>query len=301
MENRNKRCRRRLSQMTSATSSLMNSYGSSEEHQPLTWIKGHPVYAAHALVAVFVVSMIATTIFMGVGGQGVLNSLLFSSERVLRGEVWRLATYGFVNPPSIWFAIEMVMIVWFGRELEKFYGRRKFLTLYAGLYFLPPLVLTAYGLLQPNSLAGRSGSFGLFVAFATLYPNVAFFFNLLAKWLALILVALYSLISLGNRDTAGLIYLWTTVGFAFAFVRDQQGRFSFPSFPKLRGASPAEPAPRPAMKSKIGDAVSTATMAEVDALLDKIAQSGIHSLTPKERAKLDAARSEMKKRSQGRS
>jgi hypothetical protein len=41
-------------------------------------------------------------------------------------------------------------------------------------------------------------------------------------------------------------------------------------------------------------------MAEVDALLDKIAQSGIGSLTAKERAKLDAARSEMKKRSQGR-
>jgi len=278
----------------------MNSYGSSEEHQPLTWIKGHPVYSAHALVLAFVVSMIVTTIFMGTGAQGTLNSLMFSSESVLRGQVWRLATYGFVNPPSIWFAIEMVMIVWFGRELEKFYGRRKFLTLYAGLYFLPPLVLTAYGLIQPNALAGRSGSFGLFIGFATLYPNVAFFFNILAKWLAIILVAIYSLMSLGSRDTAGLIYLWTTVGFAFAFVRDQQGRFTFPSFPKFSRKPADEPVARPATRARNTDSASKATMAEVDALLDKIAQSGIHSLTPKERARLDAARSEMKKRSQGR-
>ena len=278
----------------------MNSYGSSEEHQPITWIKGHPIYAAHALVLVFVVSMLATTIFMGVGAPGLLNSLGFSSELVLRGEVWRIATYGLLNPPSIWFAVEMVMIVWFGRELEKFYGRRKFLTLYAGLYFLPPLVLTAFGLVQPNVLAGRSGSFGLFIGFATLYPNVAFFFNILAKWLAAILVALYTLVSLSNRDMAGLIYLWTTVAFAHGFVRDQQGLFSFPRFASFRSKPASEPAARPASRSRSSDTAGAGTMAEVDALLDKIAQSGIGSLTPKERAKLDAARSEMKRRSQGR-
>ena len=42
-------------------------------------------------------------------------------------------------------------------------------------------------------------------------------------------------------------------------------------------------------------------MAEVDALLDKIAQSGIGSLTAKERAKLESARDDLKKRGVGRS
>ena len=37
-------------------------------------------------------------------------------------------------------------------------------------------------------------------------------------------------------------------------------------------------------------------MAEVDALLDKIARSGLSSLTAKERAKLDAAREDLGKR-----
>jgi hypothetical protein len=42
-------------------------------------------------------------------------------------------------------------------------------------------------------------------------------------------------------------------------------------------------------------------MAEVDALLDKIAVSGIGSLTPKERAKLEAAREDLMKRGAGQS
>lgn len=280
----------------------MNSYGygSSEEHQPLTWVRGYPIYAAHALVAVFVVSMVATAICLGADAHRFLDVLPFRSDRVLSGEIWRIVTYGLYNPPSIWFAIEMVMIVWFGRELEKFYGRKKFFILYAGLYFLPPLVLTAFGLWQPNMLAGRSGSFGLFIGFATLYPNVSFFFNLLAKWLAVILVALYTLMALSSRDTAGLIYLWTTVGFAYAFVRDQQGHFSLPTFRRPERTESREPVSRSVERSRNSDTARQNTMAEVDALLDKIAQSGIHSLTPKERAKLDAARSEMKKRSQGR-
>src|SRR5688500_792934 len=140
----------------SSAHSDMNSYGSSEEHQPITWVRGYPLYAAHALVLVLVVSMIATAICMSANAQRVLNALPFMSDRVLHGEVWRIFTYGFLNEPSLWFAIEMVMIVWFGRELEKFYGRGKFLSLYAGLYFLPPLVLTLFGLWQPNAQIGRA-------------------------------------------------------------------------------------------------------------------------------------------------
>ena len=278
----------------------MNSYGSPEENQPLLWVRGYAIYAAHALAGVYVLAMIGTAILMGVGARGVLDWLPFASERVLRGEVWRIFTYGLLSPPSIWFAIEMVMIVWFGRELEKFYGRRKFLSLYAGLYLAPPIVLSLVGLMQPTFLSGRSGAFGLFIAFATLYPNVAFFFNLLAKWLALILVGIYSLMALSSRDTTGLIYLWTTVGFAFAFIRDQQGLLSFPTFTRAsREQSRAKPA-RPVESPRPTQTLSSSSMAEVDALLDKIAQSGIGSLTPQERAKLDAARSEMMKRSKGR-
>jgi hypothetical protein len=50
------------------------------------------------------------------------------------------------------------------------------------------------------------------------------------------------------------------------------------------------------VKKPVAARTTTASMAEVDALLDKIAQHGIGSLTAKERAKLDAARRDLKKR-----
>jgi hypothetical protein len=284
----------------SSTVATMN-YGSHEEYQPVAWLRGHPLYVAHLIVLGFVVSMIVTSIFMFAKAEHLLGGLYFTSEAVLRGQVWRVATYGLVNEPSLGFAIDMLMIVWFGRELEKFFGRRTFLWLYASLYLLSPLLLTLVGIWQPSELAGEHGAFALFIAFATLYPNVPVIFNLLAKWVAFILVGIYTLSRFSSRDLFGLLTLWGTVGYAFAFVRFHQGHFNLPKFkfpssgPKLR----VVPEPKP-KKSSSPRTVSDSTMAEIDALLDKIATSGIASLTPAERAKLDAARDDLLKKSASR-
>ena len=98
-------------------------YGSSEEHQPMLWVRGIPFYAVHVVVALLVISMIATAILRFAGGTLFLDALVFESGRVLIGEVWRCLTYGLVNEPSIPFAIDMFMLMWFGRELEKLFGR----------------------------------------------------------------------------------------------------------------------------------------------------------------------------------
>lgn len=279
-------------------------YGSSEENQPVAWLRGYPLYAAHFIVAIYVATMLVTTLLYATGGQPFLNQLAFNSPEVLRGQVWRVATYGFVNPPSIWFVIDMFMIVWFGRELEKFFGRRVFLRLYAGMYFLSPLLLTAMGFFRPTFLSGQTGGFALFVAFATVYPSVPLLFNVLAKWMALILVGIFSLIALAARDWVSLITLWGTSAFAFVFVRIEQGAITLPKIrfrrrqPNLRvlpDPKPEKPTSRPART----DPVKSSSMAEIDALLDKIAHSGIGSLTAKERAKLDSARQELMRKSSG--
>ena len=284
----------------------MNGYDTHDEQQPITWIRGQPVYAAHVLVLGFVVSMLLTAILMFANARSVLDTLAFSSPAVLRGEVWRVVTYGLVNQPSLWFAIDMLMLVWFGRELEKFFGRTKFLWLYGGLYFLKPVLFTLIGLWTPTSFAGQSGGFALFVAFATLYPNAVMLFNLLAKWIALILVGLYALMALSARDTISLISLLASVGFAHAYVRFYQGRLTFPSFslprrqPKFR-VLPDEPTAKPSPKNvtAVRPARDT-TVAEMDALLDKIAHSGMNSLTSDERARLAAAAKAHTERKQGR-
>jgi membrane associated rhomboid family serine protease len=284
---------------SSENMSVYRNWGSSEEHEPVTWIRGYPVYATHFIVLVYVVLMIVVAV-MGRSADAIYAALGFNSVQVLSGQVWRIASYGLFNPPSLFFAIDMVMLVWFGRELEKMFGRRKFFGFYGGVYLVPSLVLTLIGLLQPTSQLGQPGALAVFVGFATLYPGAMMLFNLMAKWVAIILVALYALIHLSERNWIGFTLLASTCGYAFLFVRIEQGVLAVPDFrfwkrkPRLR-VLPDLPAQKHVVTSK--GAAEDATMAEVDALLDKIAKSGISSLTAKERAKLEAAREGLMKRS----
>ena len=279
-------------------------WGSSEEHRPVMWLRGYPVYGAYFIVLLFAVSMLATTLMMAIpSARSVPGWLTFNSVQVHEGQVWRVFTYGLVNPPSLWFVVDMFMLAFFGRELERHFGRRTFFLLYGSLYFLTPILFTLIGLLRPMALMGESGAFALFIAFATLYPGVALLFNILAKWLAIVLVGIYTMMRLAANDWAGLISLWSTVGFAYGFVRYQQGAFSLPKlrFPRRRPKLRVLPDPVSKKTAVTGSSLrENATMAEVDALLDKIATSGISSLTAKERAKLEAAREGLMKRGAGR-
>lgn len=276
----------------------MSRFDPSDHSRPVMYLGEHALYAPHVIVLGYVVSMLLTTLCMALNLTAPFAWLGYTSAEVLRGQFWRILTYGLVNQPSLFFVIDMFMLAWFGRELERFFGRRIFLQFYAGLYLLTPMLFTVLGLAGwPQSLMGQTGAFGLFIAFATLYPSVAFFFNIQARWLASILVAIYTLIHLAYRDLPGLITLWSGVGFAFGFVRYQQGRFAIPnpfgwlSRPKLKVLPGQAPAP-PRRTGPITDEA----MADVDALLDKIARSGIHSLTAEERARLDRSSAELMKR-----
>ncbi len=279
----------------------MSRYEAPGDHQPIVWLREYPIFAAHLIVLVLVASMLATTVLRFLEAWTLLATLPFNSSLVLQGEVWRLFTYGFVNPPSLSFAIKMLMIVWFGREVEKFLGRRFLLRFYGGLYIFLPLFFTLIGLARPMHLAGEPGSFALFIAFAALYPNAILFFNLLVKWVAGVLVGIYTLMALSQRDTAGLISLWATVGFAYAFVRFHQGQFTLPRIRfATRRSHLRELPPLPTQKSRRPRDARANPMVEIDALLDKIAQSGYASLTAQERDRLEAARENLRNKKTGR-
>ena len=216
---------------------------------------------------------------------------------MLRGEVWRVASYGLVNPPSLQFVIDMLMFVWFGREVERYFGRKKYLWLYAYIYLVTPVLFTLLGLWLPMVRVGETGSFALFVAFATITPDAMLMFNVLAKWAALILVGIFSLMALAYHDTAGLISLWATCGFAFAFVRHHQGHISLPDLRFWRRKPKFRVLPDlPATGNETARSAREEAQAEMDALLDKIARSGIASLSAKERAKLEKARERLMKK-----
>ena len=283
----------------------MDRYGSlssdSDDHSPVLWLRGYPVYAAHFIVLVFVASMLVTTVLNFFHVSLHFEWLAFTSGQVLHGQVWRIFTYGLYNAPSLDFVFDMLMLAWFGREVERALGRRSFLWLYAGIYLVTPLLFTALGLWLPLDRAGETGALAIFIAFATFFPDALMMFNVLAKWAALILVGIFTLMALNYHDWRSLLTLWATCGFAYAYIRHHQGHFALPKLnlwrpkPKLRVLPDL-----PAKKTAAARPLQADTMAEVDALLDKIAHSGFASLTTKERDKLDSARAELLKKKAGR-
>lgn len=274
---------------------MMSRFDSTDNARPLMYLGEYPLYSPHVIVLVYTVSMIVTA-FVG-PNSFLYDNLVYINTLIWRGEVWRLFSYGLVNLPSIQFAMDMVMLIWFGRDVEKFYGRKLFLTLFACIYLLPPVLLAPISPVMHVDLAGKTGALAIFVAFATLYPGVGLWLNVSAKLAAIVLVGIYSLMAIAGRDWGWLLAIWIGNGFAHGFVRYQQGRFTLPNpfvwfkRPRLKvlpGQAPTAPRRAPPVAPK--------SMADVDALLDKIARSGIHSLTPEERARLDQSSAELMRR-----
>jgi membrane associated rhomboid family serine protease len=266
----------------------------SDDYRPVTWMGRFPIDVTTILVALHVVVAILTCLAVAAGAGAVLNFMLFDSARVLGvGQVWRLATYAFVHSPSVllWFAIEMYMLFVFGREVERFIGQRAYIALYALLLFIPSLLLTVWGLSQRTGLAGSPAlHFGIFVAFATIYPSAELLLRITAKWSAVILGAIYVLQLLAYNAWTDLAVLLTSIAVGFCFVRLRGVGPELVWWESLKSRLKPKPkfkvVPKPTLARRDDDDISES----VDPILDKIARSGIGSLTPNERRILDRAR-----------
>ena len=275
----------------------------SDDYQPVAWMGRYPIHVTTLLVITHVICMIIGCLLIAVGAGSFLGVLTFDSAQVLYGgRLWQIATYALVHSPStlIWFAIEMYMLFAFGREVERFIGRRAFIALYLLLLLVPPLLLTVWGLWQRTGLAGSATiHFAIFIAFAAIYPNVELFLRIMAKWVALIFVAAYSLQLLAYHGWAELAVLWLSVALAYGFV---QLRGAGPELAWLtqwtsrwRSKRSLSVVPRPTGRH----VVEPENIYEsIDPVLDKISKSGIGSLTASERRALDRARNRLLKKSE---
>jgi membrane associated rhomboid family serine protease len=278
----------------------------SDDYQPVTWVGRHPVHVTTLLVALHVFLMVVVCILSALGAAGFLGALIFDSAQVLAmGRVWQIATYAFVHLPYsagalLWFAVEMYMLFAFGRELERYFGRRAFIIFYLLLLCVPTLFLTVVGLWSRVGIAGSATlHLGIFLAFAALYPNVEMFLRIQMKWIALIFVAIGTLAALANRNWADLIVLWATVITAVAFVwfrgagpeLDWWTNFKSRLQPKPKFHIVQREVPRrSAEPENIHESI--------DPVLDKISKYGINSLTASERRALDRARNRLLKKPQ---
>lgn len=257
----------------------------SKDRLPLTWWKQHPVYLAAVIALVGAASMVLTAVL----GYDLMGHFVFTYESAFRQlHLWTPLTYIFVNPPSLWTLIGCFLLWNFGEAVERHLGRRAFVRMLLLLLLVSPLVITLFSLFGSRGLACMGImqlEFGVFIAFATLYPHAKLNVIILTidAWvLAAVFVGINALVSLANRDWSSLLLLAANVGTAYAFIRFETGALELPSLPKRTSQ-----AKKPAKKS------STPT---VDDILDKISHQGMQSLTAEERRILDQASDEMKRR-----
>jgi membrane associated rhomboid family serine protease len=276
----------------------------SDDYRPVAWMGRYPVDVTTMLVGVHVICAVLACIVTAIPGLGgTLNYFVFDSARIWSGlQLWRLGTYAFVHSPSglLWFAIEMYLLFVFGREVERFVGRRAYIALYTALLIAPAVLLTVWGLWQPSRLAGSPAlHFGIFVAFATIYPRAELFLRIMAKWVALILAAVYTLQLLAYHAWSDLVVVWTSIGAAFLFIEWTGAGPELAWWDALKarlGPKPkfhVVPNTRPRRSAELDD-----VYASIDTILDKISKFGIGSLSASERRQLNRERERLLKKSE---
>jgi membrane associated rhomboid family serine protease len=271
----------------------------SDDYQPMTWVGRHPIHVTTLLVAVHVFTAVVACF---IGGAGILGHLAFDSALVWqRGEFWQLATYAFVHSPSglFWFAIEMYMLFVFGREVERFIGSRAFVVLYLTLLLAPSLLLLVWGLSERTGLAGSPAlHFGIFVAFATIYPNVELLLRIMTKWVVLALAGIYTLQLIAYRQWSGIAVLWVSMAAAFFFVRLRGAGPELVWWSDLKSRWQPKPKFHVVPRATPRRVVEPENVHEsIDPVLEKISKQGINSLTASERRALERARNRLLKKS----
>ena len=274
---------------------------SRDDYQPYGYLGRIPLYLTTILVILYVACMVTLVLFKAGTLPDFSSLLVYDSFDIRQSfQFWRFVTYPLVNGPTIWFAIEMYLLYSFGREVERFIGRRCFGMLYLTLVVLGPCLLTAVGTFTPIYF-GLSGSqtvdFAVFIAFATIYPNSEIFFFLKAKWIAAVIIAIDSLQLLQGHAVVQLLVFWAACLMAFLFIKYLRGQISLGDYFRRRRSQRnlrVMPPPRQLPKNK-PPTPRDDVIESIDPLLDKIARHGLKSLTDREKAKLEQAAAELKK------
>lgn len=262
----------------------------------------------------------STVLVVLIGAVGVVASAfapvlyqvgLFVPAEVLQGQVWRAVTWPFVDGISLWSILTLVLLWYFGRDLENQVGRRPMMSLYVALWAILTVVAFVVGLaMGGGAMAGlRSIQFIVLLLWIAENPRRPFFFGIPAWIVGAVLVALQVLSYIAIRDLAGLASLVVTF-FVAAVVARRFGLLSDLSWlPGRRGSAPrirqgggvrapqaaAPRTPRAARAEQKAAARQASDHERMDALLEKISEQGIHSLTPAERKELEALRERRRK------
>ena len=207
----------------------------------------------------------------------------FSVDAVL--QIWRLFTYQFLHGDVLHIFFNMLGLFFLGPALEGLWGWRKFIIFYlccgaaGGLLYT---LLTAIQYLPVMPMVGASGSIlGLLAACAILFPNFIvfiFFFPVPIRLAAVGFLVVYLVIVLTNKgpnvggEAAHLAGMVT--GAAYCLSQPIRTKITL----KIKASR---------WQKQVLE--EQKLQAEVDRLLEKVHEHGIHSLSAKEKRTLKKA------------
>ncbi len=289
-------------------------------HEP--WFQ---VGSVDVTTTVFVTALCVLSFFVYALSPSAVFRLAVSSETFKAGDVWGLVTWPFANYAGLVSRAISTAIFWyFGSKLEELLGRRRFTALLVLMTVIPALivVLLGYGVGGIGAL-----SFVMFIAYAIEYPQAPMFFGIKAWMVAVFYLVLQFLEYTGARAFGYIIAVAASLLLLVTAMRAWGAADSLSMFPKLplvdriQTGKNKRPTPSRARGGKgttkrtkqrrlrsvenTGTPSSPAGPAwpsgairqeEVDRLLEKIASSGMSSLTPEERQTLDLASKNLRDR-----
>lgn len=237
-----------------------------------------------------------------------LDPLVFDARAVRdEGELWRIVTWPFGEPLSI-FAVIGLAFFWFvGHMVEDRTSRKRYAVLVATMVVVPAALVSLTAATAETGYAGGLSLLGLafLVVIAVDQPSLPMLFGIPIWVIAAVVVGVNALTALAYQAWGALFLLLgciaiALIGTAAVGIIDQ-----LPFVPRLKDAP--GPRSRGARRSKRPRSVrgsvtqgpwsspsgsapagpSRLEQAELDVLLDKIGQSGIDSLSKEERRRLD--------------
>ncbi len=246
-------------------------------------------------------------------GSSVTNWLKLSLPDLLHGQVWRLVTYAFCHSEGKIFHIlfNMLFVWWFGKTIETLYGSKEFLLFYltaaiaAGVAFVGIDLVTTTDLSNSAAVVGASGAvMAIVMVFACHFPRQKILLMLIIpveiRWVVLgyvffeTLPVLSALVGRGAPDgiahsahLGGLLFGYLYYRFQWRLT-NLFGNWKKPDFSRTFGAR---------RKIKIyAPPENVSDSSEIDAILEKISNEGMDSLTKKERKTLEKASKEANRR-----